>query len=290
MNSKASSTATRDAPPSPFQQVQIAGIDFTSRPTKRKPITVALGQIERGALRLLRLDEHTSFESFAAWLHSPGPWVGAFDLPFGLPRELVQTLGWPEQWLPLMQHYAAMSREDIRNTFAAFCDARPAGGKFAHRACDTPAGSSPSMKWVNPPVAYMLHAGVPLLIAAGVQLPGLHAGDAHRVALEGYPGLLARELLGNRSYKSDDKAKQTPERLIARKDLLDGLEQGRTRLALRLRLSHAQRDDLVADASGDRLDAVLCMLQAAWASTQPGYGLPPQMDSLEGWIVTAPWG
>ena len=239
---------------------------------------------------MLRLDEHTSFESFAAWLHSPGPWVGAFDLPFGLPRELVQTLGWPEQWLPLMQHCAAMSREDIRNTFAAFCDARPVGGKFAHRACDTPAGSSPSMKWVNPPVAYMLHAGVPLLIAAGVQLPGLHAGDAHRVALEGYPGLLARELLGNRSYKSDDKAKQTPERLIARKDLLDGLEQGRTRLALRLRLSHAQRDDLVADASGDRLDAVLCMLQAAWASTQPGYGLPPQMDSLEGWIVTAPWG
>ena len=290
MNSKASLTATRDAPPSPFQQVQIAGIDFTSRPTKRKPITVALGQIERGALRLLRLDEHTSFESFAAWLHSPGPWVGAFDLPFGLPRELVKKLNWPEQWLPLMRHYAAKSREEIRATFAAFCDARPVGGKFAHRACDTPAGSSPSMKWVNPPVAYMLHAGVPLLIAAGVQLPGLHAGDAHRVALEGYPGLLARELLGNRSYKSDDKAKQTPERLIARKDLLDGLEQGRTRLALRLRLSHAQRDDLVADASGDRLDAVLCMMQAAWASTQAGYGLPPEMDSLEGWIVTAPWG
>ena len=286
MNSKATLTTTH----SPIQPLQIAGIDFTSRPTKRKPITVAFGQIERGALRLQRLDEHISFESFAAWLQSPGPWLGAFDLPFGLPRELVKTLGWPQQWLPLMQHYAAMSREEIRDTFAAFCDARPVGGKFAHRACDGPAGSSPSMKWVNPPVAYMLHAGVPLLIAAGVHLPGLHAGDAHRVALEGYPGLLARELLGNRSYKSDDKLKQTPERLIARKDLLDGLEQGRTRLALRLRLSHAQRDDLVADASGDRLDAVLCMLQAAWASTQADYGLPPQMDTLEGWIVTAPWG
>ena len=52
------------------------------------------------------------------------------------------------------------------------------------------------MKWVNPPVAYMLHAGVPLLIEAGVHLPGLHAGDPRRVALEGYPGLLARELIG----------------------------------------------------------------------------------------------
>ena len=266
----------------------LAGVDFTSRPTRRKPITVALGLLERGALRLHRLDEHIGFDSFAAWLQTPGPWVGAFDLPFGLPRELVQTLGWPTQWLPLMQHYAALSREDIRATFAAFCNARPVGGKFAHRACDGPAGSSPSMKWVNPPVAYMLHAGVPLLIEAGVHLPGLHGGDAQRVALEGYPGMLARELLGARSYKSDDKARQTPERLIARKDLLDALEQGRTRLGIRLRLSHAQRDNLVADASGDRLDAVLCMLQAAWASTQPGYGLPAQMDALEGWIVSAP--
>jgi hypothetical protein len=143
------------------------------------------------------------------------------------------------------------------------------------------------MKWVNPPVAYMLHAGVPLLIAAGVHLPGLHAGDTRRVAVEGYPGLLARELLGARSYKSDDKAKQTPERLIARKDLVDALEQGRTRLALRLRLSHAQRDALVADASGDRLDAVLCLLQAAWARSQPGCGRPADADALEGWIVTA---
>ena len=48
----------------------------------------------------------------------------------------------------------------------------------------TPAGSSPSMKWVNPPVAYMLHAGVPLLMGAGLHLPSLHAGDASRVALD----------------------------------------------------------------------------------------------------------
>ncbi len=37
------------------------------------------------------------------------------------------------------------------------------------------------MKWVNPPVAYMLHAGVPRLLRAGVHLPGLHAGDETRV-------------------------------------------------------------------------------------------------------------
>ena len=266
----------------------LAGIDFTSRPTPRKPITVALGHLQRGVLRLERIEAHTGFDSFARWLHTPGPWLGVFDLPFGLPRELVLALGWPTDWLGLMRHYAALSREEIRASFAAFCDARPAGGKFAHRASDRPAGSSPSMKWVNPPVAYMLHAGVPLLIEAGVQLPGLHAGDACRVALEGYPGLLAREVLGARPYKSDDRSKQTPERLIARIDLIDALDQGRTRLALRLKLSHAQREDLIADASGDRLDAVLCLMQAAWASTRPNHGLPVAIDPLEGWIGTAP--
>ncbi|MBP7914170.1 MAG: DUF429 domain-containing protein, partial [Vitreoscilla sp.] len=102
-----------------------------------------------------------------------------------------------------------------------------------------------------------------------------------------YPGLLARELVGSRSYKSDDKARQTPERLIARKDIVDALEQGRTRLGLRLKLTHAQRDALVDDASGDKLDAVLCLLQAGWASGQPGHGLPAAMDPLEGWIVSA---
>jgi hypothetical protein len=265
----------------------LAGIDFTSRPTARKPITVAIGHLHHGVLRLDRIDTHTSFDSLALWLSAADPWLGVFDLPFGLPRELVLALGWPTEWAVLMQHYAALSRDEIRTAFAAFCDARPAGQKFAHRATDGPAGSSPSMKWVNPPVAYMLHAGVPLLMAAGVHLPGLHAGDTTRVALEGYPGLLARELLGTRSYKSDEKAKQTPERLIARIDLVDALDRGATRLGLRLKLTHAQREALIQDASGDRLDAALCLMQAAWASAQPGFGLPAVIDPLEGWIVSA---
>jgi hypothetical protein len=265
----------------------LVGVDFSSRPTSRKPITVAHGARAGDVVRLSRVDRLPTLERFGQWLGEPQPWVGAFDFPFGLSRALVEHLGWPTDWLPLMRHYASLSREQVRATFAAYCNARPIGQKFARRGCEAPAGCSPSMKWVNPPVAYMMHAGVPLLIDAGVDLPGLHRGDASRVALEGYPGLLAREVLGLRSYKSDERAKQTPERLIARKDLVDALEQGRTRLGLRLKLSHAQRELLVDDASGDSLDAVLCLLQAAWAVAQPNFGLPAQIDSIEGWIVSA---
>jgi len=28
-------------------------------------------------------------------------------------------------------------------------------------------------------------------------------------------------------------------------------------------------------------------VQAAWATTRPGHGLPPRVDPLEGWIVSA---
>ena len=249
-------------------------------------------------MQVAKLERLTSLDDFGLWLQQPAPWVGAFDFPFGLPRELVEYLKWPLQWEACLRHYGSLSRAEIRDTFAAFCNSRPAGGKFAHRATDGPAGSSPSMKWVNPPVAYMLHAGVPRLMAAGINLVGLHPGSplaqgmVGRAALEGYPGLLAREILANRSYKSDDKARQTPERLIARKDLITALEHGQTRLGVRLKLTHAQRDTLVDDASGDSLDAVLCLLQVAWAQTKhvagcSRYGLPANVDPLEGWIVTA---
>ena len=265
----------------------LAGVDFSSAPRRAKPIVWAWGRWQRpGLLRLERFEENTSLVQFEASLRRPGPWLAAFDLPFGLPRELVATLAWPTDWAGCMTHYAGLTRERIAATFAAFCDARPAGAKFAHRACDGPAGSSPSMKWVNPPVAFMLHAGVPALRAAGVDMPGLAAGDPTRVALEGYPGMVARALVGRRSYKSDTKAQQTTERLIARKDLVDALEQGRWR-GLRLKLTHAQRDELVADAQGDRLDAALCLLLAGWADTRPGHGMPADVDALEGWIVAA---
>lgn len=267
--------------------IAVVGVDFTSRPTRTKPITVARGQRSGDVVQLKELLALPTDAAFADWLAAPGPWVGAFDFPFGLPRELVEHLGWPVEWLPMIRHYTSLSRETIRDTFAAFCAARPVGGKFAHRACDAPAGSSPSMKWVNPPVAFMLHAGVPRLLEAGVHLPGLHDGDTSRVALEGYPGLLARELIGSRSYKADEKAKQTPERLIARKDMLEALEQGRTRLGLRLRITHAQRDRLAADPMADSLDAVLCMMQAAWGLGHPNWGKPLDADPLEGWILTA---
>jgi hypothetical protein len=276
---------------------QLLGCDFSSSPSRRKPVVLALGRLDGDLVRLDGLERFERLAAFGARLAAPGHWVGGFDLPFGLPRAFVQAQGWPTDWDACMDRYAGHTRAELRALFQRFCAARPVGRKFAHRATDGPAGASPSMKWVNPPVAWMLHAGVPLLREAGVSMPGLATGDPHRVALEAYPGLWARAALGGRrSYKSDDRPRQTAERRQARGDLVDALcADGALRMwGLRLAVSQVQRDLLVDDAGGDALDAVVCMLQAAWGLRQhlqgaPLYGLPVGMDALEGWIVSAPW-
>jgi hypothetical protein len=283
-----------------FSSFSLLGCDFSSSPSKRKPIVVAQGSLHSGSVQLKQLLQFETLHAFHQFLLQPVPpdvqCVGGFDLPFGLPRAWVEAMHWPTTWPECMDKFAAHSREELRLRFKAFCDARPVGSKFAHRVTDGPAGASPSMKWVNPPVAWMMHAGVPLLRSAQWTLPGLQAGHANRIALEAYPGLLAREILGNRSYKSDDKQKQTQDRWVARKDILHALDLAQTRLGLRLKLRAAQHDTLLADGSGDALDAVLCMVQAAWACVQQSkaelageqgrYGLPA-FDPLEGWIVSA---
>ena len=268
--------------------VTFLGVDFSSAPSRAKPITVAVARHESAhVLRVVELLALESLEAFDALLQRPGPWVGGFDFPFGLPRELVLTQDWPTDWEALIQCYADHSRAELRERFVAFCANRPAGAKFAHRATDRPAGSSPSMKWVNPPVAWMLHAGAPRLLAAGVDIPGLRRGDPSRVALEAYPGLLARAIT-RVSYKSDDRAKQDTGRLQARGELVRALASGRHPLDLAVRFKRGLRGTVQTDPRGDWLDAVLCAVQAAWAHAQgPHYGFPPAVDPLEGWIVGA---
>jgi hypothetical protein len=269
-----------------MRTMHIIGVDFTSAPRKAKPITVAHGHGDGSLLSIDCVESHASWTSYEEWLAQPGPWIGAFDFPFGLSRELVEHLGWPQTWAALVTHCATLSRTSLRDTFKAFCDARPPGNKFAHRITDGPAGSSPSMKWVNPPVAYMFHEGTRRLLQAGVTVFGLHPGDPQRIALEGYPGLVARAVT-RASYKSDERAKQTPQRRDAREAIVQALEKGTHPLGIRLKMDSSLRQRLVDDGTADWLDAVLCAVAAAWAAQRPNYGLPVNLDLVEGWTAGA---
>jgi hypothetical protein len=280
--------------------VRLHGVDFSSAPRARKPIVVATADGgaatgEAASIALAGLDALASFEAFDAWLREPGPWVAAFDFPFGFARAFAGAQGWPldgeQAWAAITRRVAALTRPELVARCRAWCDARPAGDKFAHRACDATAGSSASMKWVNPPVALMLHAGAPRLLEAGLTLPGLHecGTDPARVALEGYPGLAARAVLGRASYKSDDpKQRDDPARRAARERLVVALESGALPFGIRVGFGR-WRAACIDEAGADRLDAVLCLVQAAWAFArrEANYGLPLRADRVEGWIVGA---
>lgn len=267
----------------------IHGVDFTSRPRLRKPITIASGHSHRCVFRLDSVEEFADWMHFECWLRRPGPWIAGFDFPFGLPREAVNDLGWPGRWPLLVEHCRRLGRDEFRAALDRYRESRPAGQRYAHRATDRPAGSHSPLKLVNPPVGLMFLEGAPRLLDAGVTIPGLHPGDPQRVALEAYPGFSARQMVKG-SYKNDARAKQTPARRQARKTILRSLTRIGNPFGFALTGSTRLLNSLVGDATGDRLDAVLCTMQTAWAwqRRDDNYGLPVHVDPLEGWIATVP--
>ena len=274
----------------------VVGVDFTSAPRPRKPITAAVGRrAGRSGSEVFLLEEVRPLDTFAAFeafLRTPGPWLGGFDLPFGQPRELVEHEGWPTVWPDLVRSYCGRPRPELRDAFQRWCDARPSGAKCAWRRADKPAGSSPAMRWAHPPVAWMMHAGIGRMLEAGLVFPAhrhprRRPGRAARVALEAYPGFTVRHIC-RAPYKSDDPKGRTVDHTRRRRAIVQALVAGRAGLDVALALDGRWRRRLVADHAGDLLDAVICALQAAHAALRPGYGLPTDLDPLEGWIAAVP--
>ena len=271
--------------------MRIYGVDFTCAPRRAKPITIAVGLLKKKTLVLEGVERAASFADFEAFLGRAGPWVGGFDFPFSLPRELVRDLGWPTDWQTLVAHCGTFARLQFREALDSYRNTRPVGKKYAHRATDLPAGSSSPMKLVNPPVALMFHEGARRLLAAGVRIPGLLENKSSRIALEAYPGLLVRGQLGLRaSYKSDARREHTPARKAIRTAVVKAMLGGKP-LGIALRAGKKLLKELTDDGSGDLLDAAICAVQAAWAAGQKDYGIPAGAPAGEGWIISArsPW-
>lgn len=270
--------------------MKIYGLDFTSAPSRSRPIALAECRPENGELVVKDLLRLPSLEHFERGLASPGPWVAALDFPFGLPRRLIEDLHWPDSWEGCVAAVAGTTRQEFEDVLLFYKEARPAGDKEHLRAADRAAGALSPMKLFGVPLAKMFYEGAPRLLHTSLSiLPCRPTGDP-RVVVEAYPALVARRLLGERrSYKDDARGKRTQARASARRALVEALasERAAELYGFRVRLGSFLAQGLVDDPRGDLLDAVLAALQAAWAHARAAsrYGLPAECDPLEGWIV-----
>lgn len=267
----------------------VYGIDFTSAPSRSKPIAVAVCEPQAGKLHLHRLLRIRTLEGFARGLDEPGPWIAGMDFPFGLPRQLIRDLGWPRAWRRYTGRVAAMTRKEFENLLRLYMALRPRGRKELRRKTDVAAGALSPMKLHYVPLAKMYFEGATRLLRTDLCILPCRPTDDPRRVLESYPGLAARQLIGRRSYKITGRGKQEQARHDARTDIVQALtgSQARELYGFELDLSRFVIEELVEDAHGDLLDAVLAATQAGWALKQrdSGYGIPPGCDTREGWIV-----
>jgi hypothetical protein len=266
-------------------EMKIIGIDFTSRPTKSKPLTCLSCTFDGKVLRAGELTEWQSFDGFEEFLSSPGPWVAGIDFPFGQSRRFVENIGWPDDWSDYVALVGRMERGAFRQVLDDYRTPRADGDKEHRRRSDVAANAISPQKLYFVPVGLMFFEGAPRLVQAGVTVPGILDGDPDRVVVEAYPGVLAKRLVNGRPYKNDTPSKQSPEQAEARQDIYNGVIS--EELAKDFGFTVEAPSSLCDDPSGDQLDALLCAVQAAWAALNDdkGYGAPKSLDPLEGWIA-----
>ena len=265
--------------------MKILGIDFTSAPSAKKPITCLECEISGTHLTSGKFSEWQNFDAFERGLRQPGPWIAGIDFPFGQSRRFIETIGWPRSWAGYVTHAERLGKAGFERALEDYAAARPAGDKLHLRVDDKRANSQSPQKLHFVPVGKMFYQGAPRLIKSGVTIPGIQQGDPERFVVEAYPGVLARYLIGKQPYKAESRKSQTRARLKARHDILGAIERGA--LVEHYGLTVTASTSLCDDPMGDHLDALLCAIQAAWAwgMRDKNYGKPENSDPLEGWIA-----
>ena len=271
--------------------MKVYGIDFTSRPSRRKPITCIKCELAGCSLKAIGVEKLCSFGEFEKILQTDGPWVAGLDFPFGLPRRFIKNMSWPLSWADYIDDKVKpLDRMDWRKKLDDYRRQRSYGDKEHRRDTDIAAGSVSPQKLYGVPVGLMFFEGAPRLRDSNAFIPGLQEeGDPKRVVVEAYPGVAARSLIGRRGYKNDQKSKQTDEQADARRDILNSLKNCTVKelYGFKVEADNQLSGCLIEDPMGDQLDALSCAVQAAWAwlNRENNYGSPAPIDGTEGWIA-----
>ena len=269
--------------------MNVYGIDFTSRPSRSKPIACAKCQLDGDRLTVDCFQPLESLDAFDTFLESPGPWIAGIDLPFGQPRLLVENLNWPRSWADYVAHVGRLSRGEFRVVLEDYKRDRAKGDREHSRLVDHLTGAQSPSKLYGVPVALMFYEGAPRLLQSAASVIPVRPNAGDRIVVEAYPAMVAQALVGRAPYKRAERGDvHTPAQNL--RDRIVQKLSDRSLFAtygLRVDLRASLRRVCITDAGGDFLDAVLAAVQAAWSWTRrdEDYGVPQDCDRLEGWMV-----
>lgn len=272
--------------------MKVFGLDFTSSPTKKKPLVCAHGYgRSKSELEISKLELWTNFEEFEEFLYRNGPWIAGFDFPFGLPVSFLKNNGLPLDWNNYVNSLAKLSKKELEEHVQKFKNSQPKGLKDLPRITDSIHQAQSPLKTVNPPLIKMFYEGAKRLAKSGVSVVPFHHPKDNRIVFETYPALLSRLFTSN--YKSDSNDSDIKRLKLSRKKILDGVLSDY--LLINLGFSLSIEDDvktrIIEDNTGDSLDSVLCCIQAYWSFLQgwPNFGITSKNQftvKAEGWIVS----
>ena len=272
-----------------FTCMKIYGIDFTSAPSKMKAIACAEAWLETDILKIEKFYRFTNFSSFMDFLNQSSAWIAGVDFPLGQPRKLIENLRWGTTWAEYVNRVGQMTKQEFVEALNQYRQDRAIGDREHLRQTDQLTGAISPMKVYGVPVGKMFFEGAPRFLQAGFSILPCHPTADPRIAIEIYPALIARNLIGRQSYKSDDKRKQTEEMQLLRKEIINQVRSPifKEKYGFIVQISDRLASECNLDPSGDTLDAILAAIQAASASRQPNYGIPKTCDRLEGWICAS---
>lgn len=297
--------------------MKIFGIDFTSSPSARKTsaknakwMTLARCTLEGNQLtvdefELLNGDTTGDFSILASILSSESKWIAGIDVPIGLPIQCIEYFGLlrPEDKVQTWETYIRKCSEvRDRKSFKKMIESwrhpikKNARNEFErvrkYRLVDKLALAQSPMNCIRPPVGQMFYEAAKLLIASPAKIAPVRLNNDERVIVEAYPRLVADRFIASGNYKEADGLEHIRQLIIDQLRLTDGNSIMRQWYGFSVQVSNDIANSCVTDRDGDKLDSILCAVQAAWAFHQADYGTPVfqstvmrNIVSLEGWIA-----
>ena len=272
--------------------MKIHGICFTHAPHKGKPIFCASGSYtaKRG-LHIQQVESLDSLRDFELFLQRSGPWVTGVNFPIGQPWNFLKKMSLPDHWAGYIRSLARWDEAVFEKKVKSYIKKFKAGNGGSLRITDSLAHGQSPLMLTGESLGKNFFAGAKRLRDAGVSVPPCAVKKENRVVVEVCPELVARRFAYR--YKETRKKSELQQAAEdARKSILSGLKSSEfeAEFGFTVELEGAVSLKSVEDSKGRYLDAVLAMIQAAWAysNKRKNFGIPafehPIVQS-EGWIV-----